>query len=307
MTESNKKKKLKDPDLKHFNSLKPYMEKVAIGGLGRNQVFSICVKASIVKCFEYNLFVRRESNTINAFFYLPTLRSVCEDLIVLNYIKGMPLNDREEIIQHLMHYGTHSKIKTQCQFFSEVRPQQPVLTVRDADTTISQAERRIRLIWNRYGWPNLKQGTMPQLRQIAEKQEETVLVSLYDYLYRLTSSAVHFDVQSLLRSGWGPTKKECSFSTSNFHNYFDAYASIYGAFLFCVYFEFFGRQLRPGREIKKTISEIRKSILMKPRWPEMVTFEEMNLEVPEPSPIQHMISFVQSKKHTRLMDLNSEK
>jgi hypothetical protein len=79
---------------------------------------------------------------------------------------------------------------------------------------------------------------MPQIRQIAEKQGRHHLAILYDYLYRLTSAGVHFGVQSLLRSGWG-NPKQFVFSTKNFDAYFANYCSLYGAFLFCLYFEFF--------------------------------------------------------------------
>src|SRR5207244_2158230 len=111
--------------------------------------------------------------------------------------------------------------------------------------TLATLEEQIQAIWNRHGWPGLKTGTMPQVRQIADKQSKPILATLYDFLYRLTSAGVHFNVQSLLRSGWGPTKEVFTFSSHNFDRYFAAYASIYGAFLFCVYFEFFDQFLNP--------------------------------------------------------------
>ena len=42
------------------------------------------------------------------------------------------------------------------------------------------------------------------------------LAVLYDYLYRLTSDSVHFNVSSLFRSGWGPSVSQFVFSSKNF-------------------------------------------------------------------------------------------
>jgi uncharacterized protein DUF5677 len=299
MKERRRESKKKCPDPQLFEKLKSFMDKVAVGGLGRNQLFSLCVKASVAKCYEFNLHVRRTSD---AFFSLPSLRGICEDLIVLNYVKRLPRTDRENLIRLLMDHDVHSRIKSQDTFFSAVRPQQPVLRVKDVDAHITAVESKIRTIWNRHGWPRLQHGTMPQIRQIAEKQGQPVLASLYDYLYRLTSAGVHFNVQSLLRSGWGSSIDQCTFSTQNFDRYFAAYAKIYGAFLFCIYFEFFGRFLKPGSSITKTISEIRKAVFLESRWPEMVTFEEMNLPMPEDNFLGRIIlSVMQAESNNRFI------
>lgn len=299
-----KKKSQQDrvaPDKKYFEALKPYMQKVAVGRSGKNQMFSLCIKASFAKCYEFNLLVRNRRETHEAFFWLPTLRGICEDVIVLNFIKGMPRTDREQLIGLLMSHDIHSRIDLQNKFFHDIRPQQPVLRIKDVATKIADLESKIQVIWNAHGWPGLKRGTMPQIRQIAEKQKQPVLARLYDYLYRLTSGSVHFNVQSLLRSGWG-SKKQWTFSTANFHPYYVAYARVYGAFLFCVYFEFFGRFLRPKADVSKTVSEIRKSLLTEWRWPEMVTFEEMNIKPPDGNLIlQSVMTILQAEQRKRLI------
>src|SRR5688572_28697040 len=110
---SNRPKPRNKPhDLEFFETLKPFMDKTAVGGFRRNQLFSIGVKASIAKCYEFNLHARREAECADAFFSLSSLRGICEDLIVLNYIKQMPRSDRESLIRLLMDHEVHSRIKS---------------------------------------------------------------------------------------------------------------------------------------------------------------------------------------------------
>jgi len=49
------------PDKKHFEALKPFVEKVAVG-TSRQSYFTLCVKASLAKCFEFNLAVRSKKD-----------------------------------------------------------------------------------------------------------------------------------------------------------------------------------------------------------------------------------------------------
>lgn len=288
-------------DRKHFQALKPFMQKVSIGSI-RRPFFSLCVKASIAKCFEFNVAVRKKREFDDAFFWMPALRGICEDLIVLNFVKDMPHADREQLIRSLMSHDVHSRAKSQEVFFSQTRAHQPVLRIKDVSTKLATIESNAQRIWNAHGWPGLQHGTMPQIRQIAERQGQPVLASLYDYLYRLTSAAVHFNVQSLLRSGWGPSKANFTFSTKNFQIYYASYTRVYGSFLFCVYFEFFGKFLKPGPKVTRIVNEIRKELLLEQRWPEMVTFEEMNLKPPEPNILMQTLFLVmESEKRKRLI------
>jgi hypothetical protein len=50
---------------------------------------------------------------------------------------------------------------------------------------------------------------------MAEKRGGDILATLYDYLYRLTSGTVHFNVCGLIRTGWGD-KPHCTFSPTHF-------------------------------------------------------------------------------------------
>jgi hypothetical protein len=283
------KRKSKPDHLAHFAALTAYMAKVAKGSIHRHSMYSLCVKASACKCFEFNLAVQPIAKSKNSFFVISSLRGICEDLIVLRYISKLPPRDREQLVVALSSEELATRFKLQDIFFTTIRPQQPVLRIEAVDTLIASSEAKARVIWNRHGWPNLQKGAMPQIRQIAEKQGAHYLTVLYDYLYRLTSGGVHFNAQSLLRSGWG-NSKQFVFSPKNFHSYFANYCSLYGAFMFCLYFEFFSAVLRPSAKERAIVDKIREDVLFTPRWPEMVTYEEMNQKPPSDGQTVRMLA-----------------
>src|SRR5262245_4991208 len=106
------------------------MKKAAKGRLTEANVFNLCVRASLVKCFEFNLLVNKRNYPSDAFFWLPALRGTCEDLIVLNFLKSVPPKERARFAVLLMSHELKSKITSQAKFFSAIRPQQPVLSVK---------------------------------------------------------------------------------------------------------------------------------------------------------------------------------
>jgi uncharacterized protein DUF5677 len=282
------------------------MHKTTVGGTRSDGLFVLCLKASLAKCYEFNIAMQSRKQDNFAFFWVPALRGICEDLIVLKFISGLPKADREDLIRSLMFYDVYSRIDSQSKFFRAVRPQQPVLTLPDVDTVLAETETKIREVWNKHGWPNIRRGTMPPIRQIAERLGQSALATLYDYLYRFTSGTVHFSVQSLLRSGWGDSPERCTFSTTHFQPYFSAFTSIYGAFLFCIYFESFEAELRPTKKVSRIVGAIRHDILLESRWPEMVTFEEMNMKAPADSAILRILfSAVQAQGTESLLQIKA--
>ena len=266
----------------------------------KGRFFSLCVRASLSKCYEFNLLAWDERRSEGAFFWLPTLRGICEEIIVLNYAKGIPNEERDLLFSKLMLHEVHARLATQDAFFSAARPMQPILKPQMSPSAVQTLEDEIRSIWRAHGWPRMNRNVIPPIRQIAEKQGGDILAKLYDYLYRLTSGTVHFSVGALLRTGWGD-KPTCTFSAQHFSGYYTAFGRIYGAFMFCVYFELFARLLRPGKKIRPEIDDVRNSILSLFRWPEMVTFEEMNVPVPDPNIIIRAAGVVLSLESKSLL------
>jgi hypothetical protein len=113
------------------------------------------------------------------------------------------------------------------------------------------------------------------------RSDRGILEVVYDFIYRLTSSTVHFDPPTLMRQGWGELP-QVTFSVRNMGPYYHAICMIYGTYIFCLYCESFEQQLAIDQAEKSTLTDLRKHLLNIFRWPEMVTFEEMNLPVPEP-------------------------
>ena len=182
-------------------------------------------------------------------------------------------------MRDMMAFGLQEKLEWQDTFFRTFRPFQPVLPPTGVDK--EEIAKRLHSFWQGNGWPSLRSNrAVPPVRQIAEKSDPGLLEVVYDFIYRLTSDAVHFSPQILLRSGWGDTPIETTFSSSHMGPYYLAVNQVYGSYLLCLYFEFFGEFLGPNQEEENSIAKLRKYLLEKPRWPEMVTFEEMN--VPDP-------------------------
>jgi len=283
-----------------FRALAAYVAAVSQGRMRKGQLFPLCIRASFSKCYEFNLEAWNESASQGEFFSLPTLRGICEDLIVLNYLKSIPTKQRDLLLSKLMAHDVHTRLATQKGFFSTARPLQPVLNPQLSPAAVTKLESEIQTVWRSHGWPNMNRGVMPPIRQIAEKQGGDILIKLYDFLYRLTSGTVHFSVGSLLRTGWGDPP-HFTFSVKHFAGYYRAFSRVYGAFMFCSYFELFGRFLRPDNNTKRKVDVIRDSILSVVRWPEMITFEEMNIPVPDPGIIINALGVVLSRKEKRLL------
>jgi hypothetical protein len=64
-------------------------------------------------------------------------------------------------------------------------------------------------------------------------------------------------------------------------NYHKTFCQIYGTLLFTFYFEFFSDEIAALPTEQAIMVNIRKCLLEEMRWPEMITFEEMNLPVPK--------------------------
>ena len=270
-----------------LKQLKPFVDGAASCAATPGMQYECCVRASLAKAYELacEAHTRRKSR-IN-FFLVPSLRSVCEDVIVLGYMAKVDAPQRDELTLLLTRHELYDRFAVQAAFFDTVRPDQPVLLPQDMP--LEEIEEKIRDIWKNNGWPGLKKKYMPTVREIAEKHHLDLLTTVYDYLYRLTSGMVHFNPQVLLRSGWGTDPVNFTFSPRNFDAYYLAFAQTYSTLLFCLYFELFGDLLRMGETEVHTVREIRGRLLERTHWPEMVTYEEMNKKRPTGHEIVRML------------------
>ena len=136
----------------------------------------------------------------------------------------------------------------------------------------------------------------PSTRQIAKQLGIEPLDVLYDFMFRLTSGNVHFNSLSLLSLGWGPTKDRFTFSPRNNGRYYLSFCRVYSVFLLTCYFELFQKQLKLTKQERNLIEDLRAVLVREPIWPEMVTFEQMNLQRPSVHPL-NVLSFVLWAEH----------
>src|SRR4051812_7124037 len=198
------------------------------------------VKAAFAKCLDFNEAVNASDvRRSDAFFYVGSLRGICEDLIVLRFFANIDDVLRQEYLQALTSKNISEAIGAQAKFFKLNNPLQPLfgapftMGVDKADNyekfekaiKATTAERRV--YYNRVakslGLPN---------PTILEMAKSVGLVATYDFVYFLASNFVHFNPASLMKLGWtNQTNKNFEFSVAHMSGYYGSTAIFYAAIL----------------------------------------------------------------------------
>ena len=267
--------------------LRPLVERRATVDFKPDSLFVCCLMSSFVKTFEFvELTTRQDPNS--ALFLTSALRSTTEEIIVLRFLSPFTHEDRMLVLRNLMNLDVYKKVEQQHIFFRTFRPFQPVLNIPDWDEQSSKDS--LRDFWRDNGWPKFK-GEIPNIRELAQRSDSGLLEVVYDFIYRLTSSAVHFGPQELLRLGWSKSPPQdgvmeaITFSPQNMGSYYLTSSQVYGAYLLCLYFELFGEHIQPNEQERAAVASLREHLLWILRWPEMVTSEELNLNLTSPPEI----------------------
>ena len=173
--------------------------------------------------------------------------------------------------------NTAKGLAAQQAFFVANNPTQPVLgakkTASKAKQSVEATRDGLRSFWKSAG-STRRDG--PAVRDMAAS---VGLSSTYEYIYFASSNFVHFNPQALLRMGWGPELGPFIFSIRNMDAYYRAFSWFYGAVLFIGFYASFGDsylKVNLDREIARLLELIGHVA----RWPEVVTFEEMNQRPP---------------------------
>ncbi len=243
------------------------------------RMFEALVAAALAKCVDFNIAVNRaRKHTDEEFVFVSALRGICEDLIALAYFSKLPVENRREITRLLINQTVTDGLEVQRAFFKANNPFQPVLTSSMAEGMQSPspklaARHALRAFWAAQG---VKRKDGPTIKDMAS---EVGLTFTYDYIYFVSSNFVHFNPQALLRMGWGDMEKPFEFSVSHISGYYKSLASFYGAILFIGYHSAFScSQFRTSCE--REIARLLELIEEVHRWPEVITFEEMNQNPP---------------------------
>jgi hypothetical protein len=207
------------------------------------------------------------------------LRGICEDLIVLKFLRRLNRSERDQVVTITMGLALGEALAKQDAFFKKNRPFQPILraqsdrsrteALRDRLTAIGQASG----LWNTRG----------RLKPIEQMASDVKLRPLYEFMYAVTSEGVHFNPRIALRHGWGGmTKQRFSgrFSTGHYSRYYLFFCQAYGIYLFEAFCRTFKTNLSLSHAFMNRVTKLRSQLDLQIRWPEAVTFEEMNMQDP---------------------------
>jgi Family of unknown function (DUF5677) len=260
-----------------YRSLKPYVKEVTHSTLINPDFFQISLRAAFAKIYDFNSFVSSLSSSSHSFYHTATLRGICEDLIVLKAIKDIPGQDRSNLVMYLQLNEMYETMRTQGRFFKN-NHHQIVLDEKFADKRSDDEFTKAMDIYKQHGFQIGKYG--PSVKSLAKRAN---LSDLYDFFYAATSAWVHFSPHILLRMGWGAAPEASTtftFTTKHFSAYYRNFNAIYGTYLFVLFCETFQSNLSLNSKTKKYLEELQEYINAILRWPELLTFEEMNLEAP---------------------------
>jgi len=259
---------------KHYSKLKRSLTPLFFADYSADNIYQCHLVAAFSKSFEFNLLVNKDTDLKNAFFYTPSLRGICEDLITLQFIKKHKTLDKDKLLQAHMLLQMIETVETQKTFFSKNHPQQIVFTFPETEKAKAEQLGLLKKEWAKIGLN--KDKLFPSTSHMAT---DAGLFELYDYLYSATSDMVHFSPHNLLRSGW--SKKETPlrhhFSPLNFYKYYSLFNRFYGSYLFIKFCTLFKKELQLSKTILAIIKELENDLFLNSRWPELVTFEEMNV------------------------------
>ncbi|NHO34475.1 DUF5677 domain-containing protein [Acetobacter fallax] len=160
-------------------------------------------------------------------------------------------------------------------FFAENNPFQAIVgggqAVQDLMERRASCSDRIREFYLSHGLPSRR----PNVKEMAS----TVgLSTIYSYIYFAASNFVHFNPYALLRLGWGPKGEPCQFSVAHFGGYYRDLSAFCGALLYLAFARSFRSLLDMAADHQVACDKLEQILLAAPRWPELITFEELNLE-----------------------------
>lgn len=259
-------------------------------------------QSAISKCLDFNIQANRASdNVVSSFFLIANARAICEDLIYVSCFRGLE-KSQSRAIAIKMHEVAHLKsVLAQTRFFAKNNAMQPTFggfqPTDQQKIGIQKAEEELKILWKKQGF-----SSKPSIRDVADR---IGLKTTYDYLYHLSSNFVHFNPSQLFRTGWGPRKGPFTFSVHNFEVYFSNLARFLGLVLFLGYCYVTPEKFDEGLA-QKYIERITSKLQRNFRWPEIITFEEMNHESPKNIIVRSMMSVLRGSDPKALPDVLDE-
>jgi len=253
-----------------YKSLDSYNQ---IEELSRNE-FKLIVKSSFIKQLEILHLLSTENKDRSKILFIPLLRGSCEDLIALKYIKHIFGLKSNRLVRLQVTLGINKSLSQQKLFFNKYRPNQIVLT--EAENVLTQkAKKEYEELLKSKGITGKK---LPSTEIMAKEIE---LTDLYEFIFRGTSDFVHFNNGILARMAWKNKLGNFHISINNFNEYYSSFSYFYSAFVFSFFCETFKSEVRLSTSDWEIIKKMKTLIESEAFWPEIVTFEEMNIRRPQ--------------------------
>jgi hypothetical protein len=243
--------------------------------LGDGADYSAAVRSAFCKSVEYgSLCSAQWDQHPSPFFVTASLRGICEDLIVLTWLSSCDEADRSEYISAITLLQLRESLRCQADFLQHAGTGQAILAPESfiGDWTVESTFVRLR---RRYAWP--RRTMTPSVFWCAK---QVGLTPLYKYLYFATSNSVHFSPFHLFRSLRGHDLSDGSgflFSTNYAREYYADFNLIYGAHLCLLFYDHFRHLLDPDNFGANAIAAIERVTDSLTRWPEILTFEDMDM------------------------------
>lgn len=253
-----------------FSRRSPMVESLA------ENLAKLLTRCAIAKCLDFNIEANNTGDDkICPFFLIGNTRAICEDLIYSIFFRKIGNTQSENIALGILQTQHLKSILAQTKFFpANNRLQLAIGGTRlpaQQEQDIADAEIHLKDLWKQQGF-----DTFPSIKRLASK---VGLETTYGYVYHMSSNFVHFNPNQLLRLGWGAEDGPFIFSVRHFEKYYLDVSRFLGAIVFfgycCAFSNMFERSF-PEKYIKCVTSRLESSA----RWPEIITFEEMNQEFP---------------------------
>lgn len=245
--------------------------------LGDKYVEALSVSA-MAKCLDFNIAAHDVSEgSLEPFFLAANCRSICEELIYVAFFRSLDSRGANEIAMAISEVMHRKSVLSQTRFFAANNSLQPthgaLVPATEQQQSLRSAEQRLSRLWSQHGFSESGRTTV---RDVSRRVR---LNTTYDYVYHMTSNYVHFNPTHLFKMGWGPMEGPFTFSVKHFDGYYRHVARFLGAMFFMGYVLMFSKRL--SKMLSKEYIEIVTATLESNiRWPEVITFEEMNQHPP---------------------------
>jgi hypothetical protein len=157
---------------------------------------------------------------------VPLLRSACEELLWIKFLKTIGKKDRELIIQAKVNIEAGDSIHAQHAYLGDAGMKEIGFSpefIAEARKNRETMRQKMKSVGKRLGWKSGRR-LFPTAAYIADTVGEK---ELYDLIYHATSRTVHFSVSELLRRAWG-NDDELRITSDDMNRYWSRFALFWG-------------------------------------------------------------------------------